>query len=367
MKIYKVNLEPLDWFFFGGEKTFDNSVRQSYIAHSNKFPQQTALLGMIRYQLLKQKGLLFEKNKVSDLESVSDLIGNDSFMMGVPNQSFGAIERLSPVFLEKKMLQSKEEIGYLSAPLTRNCKISFDNQAKVYINGQIKCMLINDNNTFEPKPYDSSSYIDKNGKTLNENDIFVKRMQIGITKNTDSDSANAKDDGFYKREMIKFKSDGKQNFYYSFYVSIDNSKIELVSDYDYVFLGAERSCFKMTVKDLQIDEPSKLPHLFVKNLFAGDKSLDGKILLLSHTYVKDIDKLNSICNFHWSSQIPFRNITRTSDGNLNSGDVAYIRKDACYQMLCAGSVLYFDEKDRAEVENLLNDNHMQKIGYNYYK
>ena len=54
MKVFKVTLEPKDWFFFGGSSTFDNGTKTSYIAHSLLFPQQTALLGMIRYQLLKQ-------------------------------------------------------------------------------------------------------------------------------------------------------------------------------------------------------------------------------------------------------------------------------------------------------------------------
>ena len=41
----------MDWFFFGGERTLDDGKSADYISHSNKFPQQSALLGMIRYQL----------------------------------------------------------------------------------------------------------------------------------------------------------------------------------------------------------------------------------------------------------------------------------------------------------------------------
>lgn len=48
----------MDWFFFGGERTLDDGKSADYISHSNKFPQQSALLGMIRYQLLKQHNLL---------------------------------------------------------------------------------------------------------------------------------------------------------------------------------------------------------------------------------------------------------------------------------------------------------------------
>ncbi|MFK1829260.1 type III-B CRISPR module-associated Cmr3 family protein [Bacteroides fragilis] len=55
---YLITLTPMDWFFFGGERTLDDGKSADYISHSNKFPQQSALLGMIRYQLLKQHNLL---------------------------------------------------------------------------------------------------------------------------------------------------------------------------------------------------------------------------------------------------------------------------------------------------------------------
>ena len=97
-----------------------------------------------------------------------------------------------------------------------------------------------------------------------------------------------------------------------------------------------------------------------------EENQEGKIVLLSPTYVKDMDRLNNLCLFHWSCQMPFRNITRVVDGKLNSGDVSYERKEICYHMLCAGSVLFFDEKDRKEIEQLLDEKHMQTIGYNYF-
>ncbi|WP_431430010.1 type III-B CRISPR module-associated Cmr3 family protein [Bacteroides hominis] len=55
---YLITLTPMDWFFFGGERTLDDGKSADYISYSNKFPQQSALLGMIRYQLLKQHNLL---------------------------------------------------------------------------------------------------------------------------------------------------------------------------------------------------------------------------------------------------------------------------------------------------------------------
>jgi hypothetical protein len=87
--IYRFILTPLDRIFFGGEKTpFE---QDEYFLHSRYFPQQTGLLGMVRYFILQKSGLL-NGNKVK----WDALIGPASFS-GDPNQGFGLIERLSPL------------------------------------------------------------------------------------------------------------------------------------------------------------------------------------------------------------------------------------------------------------------------------
>ena len=55
-----IKLTPLDAFFFGDENTFgmDNT---SYYVRSRKLPQQTSLLGLLRYELLKKKGFISRK------------------------------------------------------------------------------------------------------------------------------------------------------------------------------------------------------------------------------------------------------------------------------------------------------------------
>ena len=98
MRIYKVTLEPEDWFFFGGGSTFDNGTKTSYIAHSMLLPQQTALLGMIRYQLLKQHNLLFGQGGSPEMSEVKKLIGERSFIMKDNSQhAYGDILGISPV------------------------------------------------------------------------------------------------------------------------------------------------------------------------------------------------------------------------------------------------------------------------------
>ena len=50
----------MDWFFFGGERTLDDGKSADYISHSNKFPQQSALLGIILALYKHEWGNLFD-------------------------------------------------------------------------------------------------------------------------------------------------------------------------------------------------------------------------------------------------------------------------------------------------------------------
>jgi len=129
-------------------------------------------------------------------------------------------------------------------------------------------------------------------------------------------------------------------------------------------LGAERSCFKMNVEP-QVDATG-VCQIYLDN--HPSKSERGRIELLSPTYIENLDALNDICDFHWSYQSQFRNLAMVKDGRgkLNSGAISYNRKETSFHFLSAGSVLFFEESERGRVEDLLNDKHLQDIGYNYF-
>ena len=62
MSKYIVSLTPLGKYFFGGDMTFKvsdkndyNERYSSYVIQSGQFPQQTSLLGMMRFLLLSNK------------------------------------------------------------------------------------------------------------------------------------------------------------------------------------------------------------------------------------------------------------------------------------------------------------------------
>ena len=86
-KYYLITLTPVDKFFFGGEMKFSTGIQEngkksapeiSYIIKSGYFPQQTSLLGMMRFFLLRHSKY-FDGSKITDPDGASSLIGGHSF------------------------------------------------------------------------------------------------------------------------------------------------------------------------------------------------------------------------------------------------------------------------------------------------
>lgn len=344
MSRYKITLEPIDWFFFGGEQTFDNGVTQSFIARSNRMPQQTTLLGMVRYQLLKKQQLLplTQDNKAE----ADDLIGSSSFDIGQCDATFGKITLLSPVFIQKG------ERRLVPVPLNYGYDCSFDNGTRVWLSGHetmgIICVSTKEGDKYDDKEYwKNNNYgllVDQDGKTMASDELFLSNMQIGITKGAGHDD-NKK--GFCKQETLRFTSPGTK---FAFYLEL--AEEGLIED-DYVFIGAQRSCFRMKVDSL--DEQPVIP--------SHDS---GSILLLSPTYIDNVEKLNTLCRFHWSYGLPFRNLVNAADGKLKSGDITYRRQGSVCTMLAPGSVLFYNPDKLTEIQTLLDKPHLQNIGYNHY-
>ncbi|MFK1786546.1 type III-B CRISPR module-associated Cmr3 family protein [Bacteroides fragilis] len=142
----------MDWFFFGGERTLDDGKSADYISHSNKFPQQSALLGMIRYQLLKQHNLLsqfpYTENKPTEKEIMKALIGEQSFRMTerkAKSLGLGVIKQISPLMLIECKDDTSSRSIYFPLPLDNGYKVSFNetsNEDKVFYNG-IECPIPN--------------------------------------------------------------------------------------------------------------------------------------------------------------------------------------------------------------------------------
>lgn len=350
-KNYLITLKPLDWFFFGGERTHGEGDKSDYLSKSNLFPQQSAILGMIRYQLLKQKDLLTTKGTVFDNETkekINNLIGRQSFNLDNINEkaSFGTIEKISPLTIAEET----ENKFYMPVPLDNGLDVRFVGDIdNLYLSGDVKTKIIT-SEKFNHKTFKNYDLWEtKSAKTVSTADIWFRKTKIGITKQ----KAETDDEkNFYKQEYLFLK----EQYVYAFYITINSDE---VLNPDKIFLGGQRSVFDMKVYPAPDD--SDASELFRKTIPYEKKG--EKIVLLSDTYIEDIKNLNNLCLFHWSYSVPFRNIqTTTSKANY------FIRpeKSIKHNFLQKGSVLYFEEENREEIEKSLNNNYLQSIGYNQY-
>ena len=311
---YLVTLKPLEPFLFGGNQTFGtlgDKEAGSYLVTSRQFPQQTAVLGMLRKELMTQAGLLTRKrrgewvDKHKKVDAIN-LVGYEKFSMSEKEvQDFGTIEKLSPIFLMQK---GKSYIK----------KVDIDSHD--YEDGVLK--------GYNPKEdiYDNFVAVDGTEKLKSE-DIFNEVNQTGNKK-------GGEDNSLFKKTSYTLK-DG---FCFAFYIELDTAlKSAMVS------LGADRSAFMMEVKE--------------DNATLDYADSKGYLTLLSDALIT-IDIKNN-CDFAITSELSHRNlISKKSALQKNR-----FEKSETVYLYEKGSV--FINPSEALLADL-NQENLQQIGYNIY-
>lgn len=406
MAHYLIELKPISSFFFGTEDPKSDDEKVNYFQRSAYFPQQTALLGMIRFQLLKQYGLL-PINDNTDM--ASRLIGEKSFHVSSELPSFGVINSLSPLMLLKddnkeddiKEGDNKEEAYYLfdksyvrySDDEKRvKLKLEMNNQASLRSeNHNIPAMplLVLDRNG-EPSvkyiakyPFVSEFDTVQRNKAKEEDtkmdSLFHSKEQVGIEKSPDGVT---KEDAYYKMEYKTLEKGWK----FGFVVDLNDdlikkliedskkgsnqlSKDDLKRDLkgDFVVLGKERSTFKMSVT--KIDKKKRDALLGQSEIeYPQDNNNDMyKISLLSDTYIDDEKKFYKHTSFANIDTIDFNNIFFKVSPKDNRYD-SKPKKGGRRKLIKRGSEIFTKEPETL-IRMIKEDEIARcfyKIGYNHF-
>lgn len=329
-KRYLVRLTPIDAYFFGGEVTFgDNLATQNYRVRSNYLPQQSAVLGLMRYEILRQKGCLFEnKPKKEDVEKLVGSKGFDPTQPQIQSQtSYGIIQRISPLFIENR----SEKRFYTPLPLDYNINVSFDGTINALYNGKekplpkIETETIEKKEAFKSKTYDnylfwcspgiSEANADSPFEKVRVDEIFKETEQVGIQK-------QGGDDAFFKQTLIRL--DDKYNFAFTVEVSED---LDLEKCPAIVPWGGNQSRFKIEIE--KIDDGFDFCTYF-KQL-----KRENRLLLLGDAFIPD-DTRNGI-DFIWGNCIDNRYIVREVKDGRSWGKPP---KSKLFQLQSRGSVIY---------------------------
>lgn len=360
-KNYFITLRPLGPFFFGGQKRSEAETETDYYLKSRYFPQQTAVLGMLRHELLMQNGV-FPLNS-ENREKAAHLIGESSFKADAEKQTFGVIKEISPLFL----VCGK---GY--------CHIAPRDHGLI-LAGDRDHLYFED---FKPKEYKHPQLLANDGtmQTLEMDKLFKVHEQVGIKK---GERGQTEEEGFYKQLFYRFE----KGVCLGFYLRLDQqwgNKAKTILNTNMVFMGGERSGFKMVVtekKEIQKEASVKLLYdrtlppfasisrnkEYTRIILTSDAFIDAGVyercvLAVSHSvFFRNIRS-------HVKHTSRFNNLARTGNPDKTPGASPYL---SCrYNLMSRGSVLYCLPSEAEAVCNAIGnekeESHYRNTGYNYY-
>jgi CRISPR-associated protein Cmr3 len=382
MTDYLIRLKPLTPYFFGGENTFGEGGVNYYV-RSNYLPQQTTLLGFLRYELLAQNNLL-GTDPDNPKDNWRNLIGKDSFKETDEGftKDFGAIKKLSPVFLsngithylpgsmEWTMTEEKHEKGVkeMLAHLMVDYTIQVDSNTGIH-RKKIPLLTTSNGKPYNPKYGIKPLWISADGQSRRqwdyekgfkkedgfENGFFIGQQQIGIHRKKIRKGSGKDEGDFYKQVSYKLDED----YAFAFYATLDLPEGKKIEP-RVVTMGGDRSVFKMEVEKAT----NTFEKLFSAATYPGKRNQKA-IVLVSDAFAKS-DILDN-CDFAITDSVPFRNIqTKT----VKQGDYTRIhggaigKTDTLYYLLKRGSIFFAD--DTESIKASLHNDAFKTIGYNYF-
>lgn len=388
-----IELTPLADFFFGGEATFGQGENRHYFVRSNLWPQQTSLLGMLRYELLKSEPKAFDlKNDLVTNDAEAEAIIGKQGFDGSTNLSFGIIEGLSPVFLlspdgmpyfirSRAFLEQSEKTWLQKMSGFRAANLLADSAKKTKVDGyqimrqykNLKGETVKD--SFDGKLDFAQMLMPQVGKPkplfydkeLSPEGVFIK---VNKTGNRKEYSGATDESGFFKQDMFRLATGWRFAFL-----------VELLQDFPKGFgasrqvqLGAERRLFRLSAKDLT-ETFKGIAFDKKENAFTGFQDLYGLDLEAAHDELAQVVLLsdakataviNQSADFVSADTIAFRHLnTHLLDPNSLWTLLSH-PKSTRHNLLRRGGVFYASDTKTIETE-LKQAAAFRRIGYNYFK
>ena len=363
MSKYQITLTPVDKFFFGGDMSFQvgsnendefNSQYKSYIIQSSMFPQQTSLLGMLRFLILRNAGeTVFKDGKIVDKERAKKLIGCRSFMVNESND-FKTIKGLGHVRICKT---ENGQASYLEfAPLFG--ELNFEQASIGAYNLHDMCIPSLTKDEYDAKKGIEARLTDgkapiKFEDDENKNCVFVKDRRVGI--NRDIKTGKVDDGALFKQISYRFNNDENISYSFVFDAEIEGSiPFESYSG-QIVSVGADNSQFVIGItRDVKEND--------------AIRPYEKALWLLSPTFLTRAEAQTA--KFAITRLMSFRFLKSEMDKvkSYNVLSRELVRSER-YELYAPGSVFYFEneEQKQAFVKLIESKKEFRQIGYNEYK
>lgn len=271
MEWFQLRFKPLELYTFGTEQGSEyagvkGTGKESYIMTSAAIPDQTTLLGTIRWMLLKKKGLLKTDFNYAETDrvSINSTIGPESFHFLNSDQnnmqSFGLLKQISPMFLSdlEQGVWIKNPFCNTSSDSFRPMKMS---EPVLTSKGMIHTPVKDASVGYDAKEGYASGYINlETKKVISENDLFEQYILTGNQISQEQDEK-----GFYKREAYKLNA----RFCFSVYVKTED---QALSDGDSViaYMGRKNNAFHVSIS--KVSEESANLKKQVETAFANGET-----------------------------------------------------------------------------------------------
>lgn len=363
MYTYLVTLTPIEKFFFGQRNSFEDD-NLNYFVRSSYFPQQTALLGLMRFQILQSAGEeVFRENKIQDKEKAQSLIGRAGFSpfpLDEKSSNFGIIKGLSPVFL----IDRKNNKRYL--PAGKRYQRADEKEPYTLLK------LSNSNGValfekYSPKAKHPNMWISPEG-LIKEEDFFIEDSRVGIRKNYEG---GTDDKSFFYETFYRFNNEKGRELCFAFYIWL---KEESVLSDKIVHLGGERQPFLMKVTPLggQAEGYNRTvaaigyekDTAYCTVLLLSDAYIGAAVAETAFFAVTDVREFACLLTNIETKKYYNRNKTRIQELNDKSNSNMCVSKEI--ELYARGSVFYFTSDDEArEFQSKVADSHFHVIGYNH--
>jgi CRISPR-associated protein Cmr3 len=337
---YLITLKPLEPFFFGGEHTFgaDDSRNEAsrYSASSSYFPQQSALLGMLRRTILIQEGCLTLHRRgewvdASRSMQASIIAGKGKFSYD-DEYDLGKIKGLSPLFIAQNnnyyIVDSKDKILSPKISSTSVMLIGGSEQPNIVFEG------------YNPKNYSSDSFIANDGKGIKKlSELYKEVSNVGIKKSINGES---EEDAFFQKTSFLLKDEAS----FACIVTLEDG---LNLNQSIVTLGADQSSFMMNVQPFDKD------FIEVFSTSFSQKSLD-RVVITAETLVSS--EASEYALFILGERKSYRFLKAEKNASSKG------KKSKRYFLLERGSVIYTN--NMAELSSHLSQPHLQRAGINHF-
>lgn len=340
MPHYQIHITPLEYFFFGSEK-HNADLTTNYFVESQPYPQQTTLLGLLRFFLLQKNGLITGKS-INNQAAAKNLIGHESFDFcnKIEKDTFGKIKNISPLYF------SNGKKRFFFAPLD----IKFKMGKAFQLTHQGK-----DFNAKDHAPLVQHYLISEDFADIFKLDCIVRDYaQVGNEK---GEKGQTKENAFYKQNMKRLEND------WSFVIDAEIEEEISVNESYFLPFGGEKCFFKLSFQKKNAFNPQYPTSKHERNGFFP-------LLCLSDCFVAG-EKIKQL-PFAVNNYVSFRNFR----SNVSTKNFDALKKDekiddsqirsSRYQILQRGSVLYFtNETDRDDFAKEMKAQNGFSIGFNH--